>query len=315
MILKILLVLAILLQVVAAVMAMKLTKVTKYNLSWILITVGFFFMALRRLVEFPPMVGRFQSDKYTELYIWLGVITSLCFAVGVFLIQKIFNYMKKVESERRKSEERLLQAIIQAEENERKRFAKDLHDGLGPLLSTIKLSVSTLAQTEQNNTTGEIIQNTNLVVDEAVKSLKEISNNLSPHILNKFGFIKALRNFTSKINIPHGLEINLKTNMNDERFDQQKEVILYRVICELINNTIKHAKASMIDLTIHKVGSNLVIKYNDNGEGFNMNDIKRNGNQGMGFSNIYSRIDSIKGNITFDSKPNNGTSVEIYVYI
>ena len=316
MILKILFVVAIILQFFAVGVAIKLTRVTKFNFSWMLLTMGFIMMAIMRLVEFLPYVSNIKPQDYREIFVWGGVITSLAFAIGVFMIQKIFKYMKRVEDSRRLTEKMFLNTIIQTEEKERKRFAKDLHDGLGPLLSTVKMSVSSLAQMEHDDASREIVENTELVINEAIKSLKEISDNLSPHILNNFGLLRALNNFSNKINIARTIKINLKSNLKDERFDPNVEVVLYRVICELINNTIKHAKAKKIDLSLAKEGDYLTIVYKDDGKGFDVSKvIDQPSGTGMGFSNIYSRINSLKGEITVESEQRTGTSVTIKVLV
>lgn len=314
MILKILFVIAIILQFFAVGVALKLTKVTKFNFSWMLLTIGFIIMAIMRLVEFLPYISNIKPQDYREIFVWGGVITSLAFAIGVFMIQKIFKYMKRVEDSRRLTEKMFLNTIIQTEEKERKRFAKDLHDGLGPLLSTVKMSVSSLAQMKHDAISREIVENTELVINEAIKSLKEISDNLSPHILNNFGLIRALNNFSNKINVARTIKINLESDLKDERFDNNVEVVLYRVICELINNTIKHAKAKKIDLSLTKEGETLSIIYKDDGKGFDVNKIiDQPSGTGMGFSNIYSRINSLKGEIKIESDHKKGTFVTIKV--
>ena len=170
MLLQFALVLAMLLQIFAAGVSIKLTRVTKYNVSWMLISAGFIMMAIRCLVEFLPTISGFAPQTFREVFVWLGVAVSFSFAVGVFLIQKIFKYMKKVEQEKRDMEKTLLNAIIQAEETERKRFAKDLHDGLGPILSTIKMSLSSLSRVDKEDQTKKILRNTDMVIDEAIKS-------------------------------------------------------------------------------------------------------------------------------------------------
>ncbi|HKL71118.1 MAG TPA: histidine kinase, partial [Marinilabiliaceae bacterium] len=205
----------IVLQFFAASVALKLTKVTKYNLSWILISFGFVFMAVQRLAEFLPFVTNIESQYFRLFYIWLGAITSLFFAIGVFLIQKIFKHIKQVENKTRDQEKALLNAIIQTEERERRRFANEIHDGLGPLLSTIKMSVSSLSWVETNPESLSVIKNTNLIISEAIRSVQEISNNLSPHVLSNFGLAKAVRNFVNKINQAKVLNISYKTNVMD----------------------------------------------------------------------------------------------------
>jgi len=314
MILKILFVIAIVLQFFAVGVAIKLTRVTKYNFSWMLLTLGFILMAIMRLVEFLPYVSSIKPQDYREIFVWGGVITSLAFAIGVFMIQRIFKYMKRVEDSRRLTEKMFLNAIIQTEEKERKRFAKDLHDGLGPLLSSVKMSVSSLAQMKHDEASSEIVENTELVINEAIKSLKEISDNLSPHILNNFGLVRALTNFTNKINITKTIRIILLTELKDERFDNNVEVVLYRVICELINNTIKHAHAKKITISLTKEEDYITIVYKDDGKGFDVNKvIEQPASSGMGFSNIYSRINSLKGEINIESEPKKGTLVTIKV--
>lgn len=314
MILRILFVITIILQFFAVGVAVKLIRVTKYNSSWMLLTIGFILMAITRLVEFLPYISDIKPQDTREIFVWGGLITSLSFAIGVFLIQKIFKYMKRVEESRRLTEKMFLNTIIQTEEKERKRFAKDLHDGLGPLLSSVKMSVSSLAQMKQDDASREIIENTELVINEAIKSIKEISDNLSPHILSNFGLVRALSNFINKINIAKTIRVNLITELKDERFDANVEVVLYRVICELINNTIKHAQAKKINISLSQEGEYLNITYKDDGKGFDVSKIiEHQGGSGMGFSNIYSRINSLKGELNIESENKKGTLVTIKV--
>jgi signal transduction histidine kinase len=313
MLLQFALVLAMLLQVFAAGISIKLTRVTKYNVSWMLISAGFIIMALRCLVEFLPTISDFAQQTFRELYIWLGVAVSFFFAVGVFLIQKIFKYMKKVELDKRDMEKNLLNAIIQAEETERKRFAKDLHDGLGPILSTVKMSLSSVTRFEKDDQTKKILHNTDLVIDEAIKSIREISNNLSPHILNNFGLNKAMRNFINKINYSDTIKIKYNSNFGDDRFESNTEVVLYRVLCELISNTIKHAEANAIAISLEKIPGNILCRYKDNGKGFDTALLSPNQFSGMGYSNMVTRITSLDGHFDLTSEKEKGTKAIITV--
>jgi signal transduction histidine kinase len=176
------------------------------------------------------------------------------------------------------------------------------------------MSVSSLAHMKHDEASREIIENTEMVINEAIKSVKEISDNLSPHILNNFGLVRALNNFTNKININKTIRINLVTELKDERFDSNVEVVLYRVICELINNTIKHAQARKIHISLTKEEDFLTIIYKDDGKGFDVSKvIEQPASSGMGFSNIYSRINSLKGEINIESENKRGTLVTIKV--
>lgn len=315
MLLQFALVLAMLLQIFAAGVSIKLTRVTKYNVSWMLISAGFIIMVVRLMVEFLPTISDFTPQTSRLLFVWLGVAVSFFFAVGVFLIQKIFKYMKTVEAEKRDMEKNLLNAIIQAEETERKRFAKDLHDGLGPILSTIKMSMSSLSRMEKDDQTKKILRNTDMVIDEAIKSIREISNNLSPHILSNFGLNKAIRNFINKINLSDSITINYASNIEDDRFESNTEVVLYRVICELISNTIKHAGASSIRISIEKQSGMISCQYKDNGKGFDMNEISFTSHSGMGYSNMLTRINSLNGTFEMQAEKGKGTKATITVPI
>jgi signal transduction histidine kinase len=302
----------IVLQFFAAAVAVKLTKVTKFNLSWILISFGFIFMAVQRLAEFLPFVTDFKPQYFRLFYIWLGAITSLFFAVGVFLIQKIFQYMKQVELQTRTQEKALLNAVLKAEERERRRFATEIHDGLGPLLSTIKMSVSSLTAVETNPLSLSVIKNTNMVISEAIKSVQEISNNLSPHILNNFGVGKAIRNFVNKVNQTKGLKIVFKTDVMDIRFSPGLEVVVYRSVCELLNNSIKHSGATRVDVEVNRSGDNIDIAYRDNGIGFDTGNLFVAEKEiGTGYFNMLSRVKSLKGKLEVLSDKDKG----VYVYI
>jgi signal transduction histidine kinase len=309
------LIIAIILQFVGAIVALGLTKQTKYSLSWILISVGFLVMAIQRFIEFIPFVWRNWEKDVVAINTWLGIITSVLITGGVILIREIFNFLKKAERSRDESEKRILNAIIQTEEKERRRFAKDLHDGLGPLLSAVKMAVSSLTQIDQEKKNNEIIENADLSITEAIRSLKEISNNLSPHVLDNFGLASSIKSFSGKINSAKSVNISFNTNMAEERLDYNTEVVLYRVFCELINNTIKHAQAKNIEIELIRHNKLLTFVYRDDGIGFDVNEVLGGKAEGMGYSNILSRIKSIKGMISVESDKNKGTKAIIIVNI
>ncbi|MCK4663559.1 MAG: ATP-binding protein [Bacteroidales bacterium] len=300
------LIISILLQFVAAFAAIRLTKVTKYRLSWIFISFAFLIMAFRRSICLIQFTNKEISEQLNMLHDWLGILISFLLTGGVILIGEIFYALKKAEIERKRAEKKVLNAIILTEEKEKKRFAKDLHDGLGPLLSTVKMSVSALNQMIKNKNEKEIITNTDKVINEAITSIKEISNNLSPHILNNFGLVSAINSFITKINSTGTINISINTNLSKDRFDQNIEVILYRALCELINNTVKHADAKNVNITLSKNENILTLNYIDDGKGFNIQDLKKEQFSGMGYSNISTRIKSINGKLTLESSKGKG---------
>lgn len=313
MVLKVVLFITIIFQIIAAIMSLRLTKKTKYNLSWIFISLGFAALLMRMVLESLPFYFDVEPRYYRMLYIWLGVASATFFAVGLILIRKIFVYMEKIESEKRASEKRFLSVMIQAEDNERKRLAKDLHDGLGPLLSTIKMSLSALKKQENSPQSEAILNNLDNVILESIKSIKDISNNLSPHVLDNFGLDKAINNFVQKINATGSINIEYRSNLKGLRLEQNTESVLYRVVCELINNTVKHANAKKISIDMHYDIYSVILTYKDNGRGFELENMFKPQEKGTGLYNIYSRINSLKGNIDIQSLSGKGTDVMIKI--
>ncbi len=311
MVIKVLLIISIILQLGAASVAIGMIRKTKYNLSWMLFTVALTGLACLRFGEYVQMTHMRELRLPQEFFVWLGIVTSLCFAGGILIVNRIFNYIARTENQRRISERRILNTILRTEEKERQRFSKDLHDGLGPLLSSAKLSVSALGTADMNEQNKEIIHNINYVVDEAIRSLREISANMSPHVLNNFGLARAISSFINKL--PHGgMLITFDTNLKNERFDPDVEVILYRVVCELIHNSLKHSGASRATLTLYYQQDEIRIRYRDNGCGFDPDKVGQNG---MGISNIFSRINSLKGNVSIDSALGTGMRAAIDIHI
>ena len=311
MVIEILLIISVVLQIVAAIVAIGLIRRTKYNLSWMLFTVALTCMAFMRLAEYVQITSLKTILRLPpEFFVWMGVVTSLCVALGMLLVKRIFNYIASTENQRRISERRILNTVLRTEEKERLRFSKDLHDGLGPLLSSAKMSVSALAADKTDERSREILRNASYVIDEAIRSLREISVNLSPHILKDFGLARAVSNFIGRL--PHsGMQIHFSTNLHAERFDADIEVILYRVICELINNSIKHAAEASVSLI--RIDSLIRLDYRDNGCGFETGGVEQQ--EGMGIANIRSRISSLKGDFTLSSSPGRGMKALVEVHI
>lgn len=307
---KIALLISIVILVVSAVLAFSLIKVAKYNISWIMLTLALLLMAIRQVFEYFPYIYKDVSQDVALINSWLSVLICIFITIALIYIKRIFNMINNTEKSRLRMESRILSAIIRTEENERKRFAKDLHDGLGPLLSNLKMSVSTLENIKDRSEMDEILENMKTVSFEAISGIKQISNNLSPHILENFGLIHALENFSKAVQLNCNIDIDIKTNIRDQRFSYNIEIILYRIFSELINNTIKHSKANIVKIVILKNNDNLEMSYKDDGIGFDV----ENQNieiSGMGLSNIKSRIKTLNGDVKIISKPGSGFSANI----
>jgi len=307
------LIISIVLQIIAAIIALRLMKLTKYRLSWILLSLSFVFMAVRKIIQFFEYFRGTPSYTWQMIDEWIGVLVSVMIIVGVILIRELFNSLKRADMDRFRTEKRVLNAIINTEENERKRFAKDLHDGLGPILSTIKMSLSALTERIKDPSGTAILNNTNHLINEAITTIKDISNNLSPHVLSNFGLASAIGAFTTKINQTRAIEIVFKSNMENQRLENDKEVVIYRATCELINNSILHSGASRIEIELNKHEKFITLQFYDNGRGFDTSTLIKEDNKGMGLSNIETRVKTVDGVFIIESTPEKGTSALIKV--
>jgi signal transduction histidine kinase len=156
-----------------------------------------------------------------------------------------------------------------------------------------------------------IIDQLKIILKEVIQSTKELSNDLSPHVLANYGLLAALEWFTNQLK-PY-ISINLETNLKEERFPSSMELSLYRILKELINNTIKHAQATKINIRLHHILKSIHLTYTDNGVGFNEKWQDDYELMGMGMSNIISRCRSINATSKFFNNAPNGMSYEMQV--
>ncbi len=196
----------------------------------------------------------------------------------------------------------ILNAVLETEDKERKRFSRDLHDGLGAILSTLKIYL-TLIQKE-NKTPDEkkmLIAEMKETINNAIESARTIANNIMPGILMDLGLIKALISFIDALNKTGVIHIEFKEPDNLPRLDTKTETHLYKIILELINNTIKHAKANHIDLNIYKKNKKLIIDFKDNGIGFDFDTAYHQKSESQGLKNILSRVNFLEGEASFNT--------------
>jgi signal transduction histidine kinase len=208
-------------------------------------------------------------------------------------------------------EKQVLNAIIKTEEKERERFAKDLHDDLGPLLSSVKMYIGMLKKVTNKEKQEFILENLQEIVKEAITTTKEVSNDLNPHVLNNYGLISALKLFVDKLS--GNVNIDFQEDIGDSRYSSAIELSLYRISKELINNTIKHAQANSIKLKIWEKGNTLSLLFEDDGKGLTDEAFKIKKPGGMGLSNIISRAKSLNANHTFHTNIKKGFKFEMQV--
>jgi len=235
-------------------------------------------------------------------------------------VEILFNYVAKEEllygvvhdiTDRKLLQKNIVKAIIQTEEKERANFSKELHDGLGPLLSTIKLYLQWSERPKTNTSREEIIHKAEDILEEALTTVKEISNKLSPHLLNYYGLTSAIQSFVDKLLESSEINIVFESNSN-RRLGNEIEAALYRVIIECINNTIKYAGASTINIDLNDTDTQLIMRYRDDGKGFDLENVLSI-KKGLGLFNLQSRIQTIGGKINLFSEPGKGVDYQISV--
>jgi signal transduction histidine kinase len=307
--LKIVVILALMLQFVAIVYALRLVRRTKYSAIWILCVIGFVLIGVERYFE---VIGIENDQVGLYISIALGVVVSICISVAVLFAHRLVNYLDRVDRQRAMFNRRIMTEVLRAEERSKQHFSKELHDGMGPLLSSAKMSLSALSQDGLSEQQRELLSNTIYILDQALRSVREISNNLSPQVLVDFGLSQAVENFTSRLSVMHGVVIRFNTTLTTERFDGDVEVIVYRVICELINNSLKHSGCTDIVLDLEYQDNTLTLNYADNGRGFDPETVT---DCGMGLSNISSRISSLGGIFTINSAKGMGFKATAQVQV
>jgi signal transduction histidine kinase len=243
------------------------------------------------------------------------IVVALLLALLAYLL-----YNRKQLQNKRKRDAELLQqqelrsrAAIEAEERERVRIARELHDGIGQQLSAAKLTLSGLSSLvlKDNPQQEELFQNATQLIDDAVKEVRSVSHSMMANALIKAGLAGAVRDFVQKVSASGSLKVDLEIVELNERLDPTIETVLFRVLQEVVNNIIRHAQASVISIQLIRHDDELVLVVEDNGIGFNVS--KHKESEGIGLRNIRSRVDFLNGNLNIDSYPGKGTTITVEI--
>ncbi len=200
-------------------------------------------------------------------------------------------------SDRKEFEQRIYETIIETEERERQRLASDIHDEIGPLLSSLKVYIESLNPKGDATKQQYIKSKLQELIKETIDNVREVSNAISPYLLNKYGMEAAIESFIKQTeNI---LTIHFKSNLKDKRFPLKTEIVFFRIIKELINNTLKHARAKNIGVHLQYNKGELLLCYTDDGIGLDKKYLSSGKTEGMGLFNIINRVNSIQGDYKF----------------
>lgn len=205
-----------------------------------------------------------------------------------------------------------LNAMMEGQENERRRIAADLHDRIGSALSAIKLHLTGFALSMESTSQkqmefGKVIA----MFDEAVKEVRQVSHDLASGVLIKFGLAPALKDLCESIQHAGSIKVSFFTGGFDGRVDQRTEIALYRITQELISNILKHARAQEINIYLHRQDDHLSLMVEDDGIGFDPGQ----SSDGIGMQNIRWRANQLKGTVLVDSLPGKGCTITIEIPI
>jgi|UPI0004161F42 signal transduction histidine kinase len=248
----------------------------------------------------------------------LGTIAMLL-PVGAIIVFVMMYYRKqrlqkenfdRLEEEYKQS---LLVASIVSQESVRRQIGGDLHDDIGTLLSATRMSLSQIAKHVDNeNKRTFLLNQTQELLNEALNNVRRISKELMPSTLDEFGLIEALKDFSQKMTSHASMPITFHYSTGEKRYDKKLELPLYRSAQELVNNALKHAQATMIDLDLSEINGSLILEVQDNGIGFDLEEVNKP-DRGIGLKNIESRLSVINGRIIIDVAKGKGSRFVITV--
>ncbi|MDD4597377.1 MAG: sensor histidine kinase [Lentimicrobiaceae bacterium] len=253
-------------------------------------------------------------SKKNNLLLFIG-IAFLLVIIGIYLLYHNYKHKQQVKLQQAIIDltEKKSRDAVSAEIQERQRIGRELHDGLGQVLSVARLNLSVLHQKRQltDSRKEELFDTTFKSIDEAFTELRNISHNLAPTLLSEKGLIEALKNLSDIINKTNHLKMQVESFGFFTDLDNLTEHTIYRAIQELLNNAIKHAEASLFTVQLIKSEKEVTLMVEDNGHGFNVNDTGTNNGGGIG--NIKSRVENLNGSMYVDSLIDRGTIVSIVI--
>ncbi|MEQ6168383.1 ATP-binding protein [Ekhidna sp. MALMAid0563] len=237
----------------------------------------------------------------------IGVML-MAFSVVFFVLlyrRKVLENKLEMQSVKTKHQEEMLSATLKSQEEERNRLGTELHDGVGAMLSSIKLNLQVV---NKNNDLGQLKPALGHL-DETITQVRNISHQMMPIILKKYGVKRAIEDLFEKTS---NSSLNLSiTQWEEPDLDGEHALMLYRIVQELVNNSLKHAEATFIELSIKKEGVKTIISYSDNGNGFPENVIKNS--DGIGLLNVKNRAQTIGAKPIFYNHEKGGAKVDLVI--
>ena len=239
--------------------------------------------------------------------LFLGTVGMIILVVGliVFLImhqRRVLRFHKKIQQMEADQQKILLNASIKLQEEERQRLAADLHDDAGPLLATARLYLNENLVNQDKATQLQSIFQARQIIDDTIQLVRNISHSLMPPTLKNFGLESAVNDLFQKISGSGSINASSRFHEYKDRLKEEKELIIFRVVQELINNILKHNNVIFIHLTQNVHAEKFYLRIHHDGRGIIQADFDKlnKSNVGLGLKNITSRLRLVQGNINFE---------------
>ncbi len=259
-----------------------------------------------------------ESNLPSDIVLMLVLGTLGMVSLTGFIVLFVFYYQKKmlknkIDQQQLEADyqQQLLQSTIDSQEKERKRIASELHDGVGAMLSAAKLNLGMIATGAiPAEEAAEATAETKQMIDETIETVRRISKDLLPSSLEQFGFGQAINELCQKLSNSQTQIRFEKSGSEALKLTMPQQLLLYRICQELINNALKHAQASEVDIML-LIEKKMQLLVKDNGKGFEIEKIKGDIKKGVGLYNIENRVSLLNGTVTFKSELGKGTQIAI----
>lgn len=247
------------------------------------------------------------NNNGVSIVLFLGTLGMMVLTISLILFiifhqRKVIRYQMRLQQMEQEQQKILLKASIKLQEEERQRLAADLHDDAGPLLATARLYLNENLVNQDKATQLQSIFQARQIIDDTIQLIRNISHSLMPPTLKNFGLESAVNDLFQKISGSGSINASSRFHEYKDRLKAEKELIIFRVVQELINNILKHSSASFIHLTQNVHGDKFYLRIHHDGRGIVQADFDKlnKSNVGLGLKNISSRLKVVQGNINFE---------------
>jgi signal transduction histidine kinase len=304
---------AITFQLLAALMAFRLIRLTRTGVAWSVIATALALMAMRRIVSFHYLTIDSPSMLPDLLSEFVGLLISICMLVGIAGIGPLFSSIKQAEARLRT----LSQQLIDAQETERRHIARELHDEIGQALTMVKINLQTIQRLSDPAFSAQRTEESIGIIEKTLQQVRNLSLRLRPSLLDDLGLIAALRWYLDRQSKTAGFTLHFNADPLIRRLPAEIETACFRVVQEAITNIIKHSEAKEVDVALRQVDRFLELIVRDKGVGFDVKAARMKAAEGgsLGLLSMTERVSLVGGVFDIQSEPGKGTEINAHLPI